>query len=172
MPESNEQSWVSYSEYVRELSRLNDGFGYLKKLFAKPSPCLGLKIFDVGYQNIERFSESVDDLKEAPEPNTTRIVVLLDNEKYHNCRVHLNDVALILNLPPLFLWRHLQEHQRWPESHKGSHVCPPNAAVETESLKLQTVSGHLSAIIATRPTVATGATCRLSLATLQSRRCC
>ncbi|KAI9875290.1 MAG: hypothetical protein M1830_008655 [Pleopsidium flavum] len=167
-PAQSETSWPTYAAYVDALARVDSNFEWLARFFSRSQQGVStgeqLNILESNNDTLEDHACSLDELESPPRPGSTRIVVLSYNEAWSLDREVLDKVALSLNLPPFFLWQHLQYdgHQgeaAYPKDLSDpSHNKPFPAASEVLSLEIGwTPYFHMSGMIASPATPLTGA---------------
>ena len=163
----SDTSWPDYTTFVNAVARVNPEFKWLARFFShrpQSEPAGGqLNILESHGDTIEANACSLDDLNVPPKVGNTRIVVLSYGEVWSLNRELLDRVALALNLPPYYLWQHLEynSHDRedvFPVGLEGPHYTRPSAAA-SEVLSLEigwTPYLHMSGTIASPQTSTTG----------------
>ena len=162
-----ESSWPNYRTFVNAVARVDPNFEWLDNFFSQHQQRRSLEgqlnILESDGETIKENACSLDDLNLPPKAGATRIVVLSYKEVWTLDRELLDKLALALNMPPYFLWQHLEYQGNGTESafpgpvKISSHGGYPAAASETLSLEIGlTPSRHMSAMIASCKTSSTG----------------
>lgn len=169
----SEITWATYAAYVDSLARVDPNFEWLARFFSRrqqgQSKGVQLNILESNNDILKDHACSLDKLDSAPGPGHTRIVVLSYVEAWSLDREILDKVALSLNLPPFFLWQHLQykglrSETTFPEDLRSHNYSRPSlAASEVTSLEIGwTALFHMSGMIASPGTPSRGSTSKLS----------
>ena len=163
--------WPTYTSFVNALARVDSNFQWLSHFFSRnrQGDSLGgnLNIIESSTSNIKDHACSLDDLQTPPKLGNTRIVVLSYEESWALDRKVLDKIAISLNLPPFFLWHHLEyegnrSEKAFPEDLRGwSNSRPYSAASKVKSLEIGwTPFFHMSGMVASPATASAGATCK------------
>ena len=159
--------WTTYTDYVKTLARADPSFAWLAYFFSQTplSSNSGgqLNVLESHNDTLKEYACPLEDLGISPKAGTTRIVVFSYEEAWGIRREVLDQVALALNLPPYFLWQHLEYpghpgENAFPGSPGVPHYTRPSAAAsEVMSLEIGWTSFfHMSAMIASPATISMG----------------
>ena len=123
-----------------------------------------LNILECSDDTIKDHACSLDELKDSPGPGSTRIVVFSYRQAWALDREVLDKIAIALNLPPFFLWQHLEydgNRREGPCPEDLKHLSdgrPYHAASKMLSLEIGwTPFFHMSGMIASPATPSAGA---------------